>query len=349
MRAEVVHLDRQAGANAEQLLQLLGLLERLPVRNRLHHPAEDDARAFALQRDRNDSGLGLEPDLAELERRAEHERGTENGMTGERKLRDRREDPDPRVAALLGRQHEDRLREVQLPGQPLHRLVVDTAPVREDREPVSGQRLVGEDVGNDVPKRGHTQILNEAGGATRPQRVAWAAVAAAAISVRDLHKSYGEYEALRGISFEIAEGEVFGLLGPNGAGKTTTIEILEGYRRPRRREPSTSSASTRSAPALRSGSASASCCSNRSCGRHSPSPRPTGCSPATTGSLRDVDEVIELVGLADKARRAHEDTFGRAEATGSISALLSSAIRISSSSTSRRPDSIRPHAALHGR
>jgi ABC-2 type transport system ATP-binding protein len=51
-----------------------------------------------------------------------------------------------------------------------------------------------------------------------------------AISVADLRKSYGSYEALRGISFEIAEGEVFGLLGPNGAGKTTTVEILEGYR-----------------------------------------------------------------------------------------------------------------------
>jgi ABC-2 type transport system ATP-binding protein len=51
-----------------------------------------------------------------------------------------------------------------------------------------------------------------------------------AIAVRELRKSYGAYEALRGISFEIEEGEVFGLLGPNGAGKTTTIEILEGYR-----------------------------------------------------------------------------------------------------------------------
>ena len=52
-----------------------------------------------------------------------------------------------------------------------------------------------------------------------------------AVAVRDLHKSYGSFEALRGVSFEIAAGEVFGLLGPNGAGKTTTVEILEGYRR----------------------------------------------------------------------------------------------------------------------
>src|SRR6516164_2106410 len=52
----------------------------------------------------------------------------------------------------------------------------------------------------------------------------------AAVRVSGLRKSYGSHEALRGIEFEIAAGEVFGLLGPNGAGKTTTIEILEGYR-----------------------------------------------------------------------------------------------------------------------
>src|SRR6266568_4344284 len=51
-----------------------------------------------------------------------------------------------------------------------------------------------------------------------------------ALAVTDLRKSYGPAEALRGISFEIQAGEVFGLLGPNGAGKTTTVEILEGYR-----------------------------------------------------------------------------------------------------------------------
>ena len=53
-----------------------------------------------------------------------------------------------------------------------------------------------------------------------------------AIEVHELRKSYDGIEAVRGISFTIGSGEVFGLLGPNGAGKTTTVEILEGYRRP---------------------------------------------------------------------------------------------------------------------
>ena len=52
------------------------------------------------------------------------------------------------------------------------------------------------------------------------------------LHVENLTKRYGDVEAVRGISFAVAEGEVFGLLGPNGAGKTSTIEILEGLRTP---------------------------------------------------------------------------------------------------------------------
>ena len=51
-----------------------------------------------------------------------------------------------------------------------------------------------------------------------------------AIRVRGLRKTYGAFEAVRGIDLDVARGEVFALLGPNGAGKTTTVEILEGYR-----------------------------------------------------------------------------------------------------------------------
>jgi ABC-2 type transport system ATP-binding protein len=54
----------------------------------------------------------------------------------------------------------------------------------------------------------------------------------AAIEVNDLRKSFGELEAVRGVSFEVAAGEVFGFLGPNGAGKTTTINMLCTLARP---------------------------------------------------------------------------------------------------------------------
>ena len=50
------------------------------------------------------------------------------------------------------------------------------------------------------------------------------------ISVRGLHKRYGDKEAVRGIDLEVRRGEIFAFLGPNGAGKTTTVEILEGFR-----------------------------------------------------------------------------------------------------------------------
>lgn len=52
----------------------------------------------------------------------------------------------------------------------------------------------------------------------------------AIIQVKDLVKSYGDFEAVKGISFDVMEGEIFGLLGPNGAGKTTTLEIIETLR-----------------------------------------------------------------------------------------------------------------------
>jgi ABC-2 type transport system ATP-binding protein len=122
----------------------------------------------------------------------------------------------------------------------------------------------------------------------------------AAIVVDDLHKTYGATEAVRGVSFEIAEGEVFALLGPNGAGKTSIVEILEGFRSRTRgavsvlgADPSTGGRALRE----RVGIVLQSCGidpfftvaeSVRGTGRAYPSPRP-------------VAEVLELVGLSDKA------------------------------------------------
>ena len=57
-------------------------------------------------------------------------------------------------------------------------------------------------------------------------------MASAILQVENLVKRYGDVAAVRGVSFTVEEGEVFGLLGPNGAGKTTTVEILEGLREP---------------------------------------------------------------------------------------------------------------------
>ena len=50
------------------------------------------------------------------------------------------------------------------------------------------------------------------------------------ITVENLVKNYGSFQAVKGISFDVNEGEIFGLLGPNGAGKSTTLEIIETLR-----------------------------------------------------------------------------------------------------------------------
>ncbi len=63
-----------------------------------------------------------------------------------------------------------------------------------------------------------------------PRRVGVMTMTNAILQVEDLLKNYGDVQAVRGVSFSVNEGEVFGLLGPNGAGKTTTVEILEGLR-----------------------------------------------------------------------------------------------------------------------
>jgi ABC-2 type transport system ATP-binding protein len=121
----------------------------------------------------------------------------------------------------------------------------------------------------------------------------------AAIVARHLRKSYGPVEALHGVSFEVAEGEVFGLLGPNGAGKTTTVEILEGYRQRDAGEVSVLGYDPGAAPReLRE--------------RIGVVLQHSELTPLLTvrevhrmfagyyGQPRDVDDVIELVGLAEK-------------------------------------------------
>ncbi len=55
-------------------------------------------------------------------------------------------------------------------------------------------------------------------------------VSQAIVQVKDLHKSYGDREVVKGISFDVKQGETFGILGPNGAGKTTTLEMIETLR-----------------------------------------------------------------------------------------------------------------------
>lgn len=81
----------------------------------------------------------------------------------------------------------------------------------------------------------HSYRFNGIGSNNRrpePERVRLPAVTDTAIAVDGVRKSYGDLNAVDGVSFSVGEGEFFGILGPNGAGKTTTLEIIEGLREP---------------------------------------------------------------------------------------------------------------------
>ena len=133
-----------------------------------------------------------------------------------------------------------------------------------------------------------------------------------AVRVEHLSKSYGDNVAVRDVSFEVNEGEVFALLGPNGAGKTTTVEILEGFRHRTGGRVETLGVDpadrttqrwlrTRIGVVLQELAIepyySVRQVLTRNAGYY-PDPRP-------------VDEVIELIGLAEKARRPDQAPLGR--------------------------------------
>ena len=120
------------------------------------------------------------------------------------------------------------------------------------------------------------------------------------VQVRDLRKSYGRLDAVRGVSFDIEPGETFALLGPNGAGKSTLIEILEGYRARSSGEVSVLGVDpqrgglawkARLGIVLQSGTESGSATVTEQL-RHFARFYPRA---------RDVDEVIDAAGLRDKA------------------------------------------------
>jgi ABC-2 type transport system ATP-binding protein len=120
------------------------------------------------------------------------------------------------------------------------------------------------------------------------------------ISIRGLQKSYGDNEAVRGIDLEVHAGEVFAFLGPNGAGKTTTVEILEGYRKRSGGEVTVLGEDPERAPREwreRIGIVLQSC-------RLDPYLTVRESLELYAGyyaNPRPVDEVVELVGLAEKA------------------------------------------------
>ena len=160
--AVVVELDRQLRLDAEQGEKLVGPLEGRHRRHRLRHAAEDDSGAFTFESHGNGAATRLDPDLAELEWRRQHEGGAERGMARERQLGGRREDPHAHVAVGGRWIDERRLAEIELPRKPLELPFRDLPRIGEDGEPVAVERLVGEDVADDIAKRGHEASLTRA-------------------------------------------------------------------------------------------------------------------------------------------------------------------------------------------
>jgi len=123
----------------------------------------------------------------------------------------------------------------------------------------------------------------------------------AAISIRGLVKRYGEFVAVDGVDLDIRRGEIFALLGPNGAGKTTTVEICEGYRD--RDAGDVRVLGEDPARGGRAWKAQLGIVLQSNSGESQLSVRETVAARADLyPDPRDPDEVLELVGLTEKAR-----------------------------------------------
>ena len=169
-------------------------------------------------------------------------------------------------------------------------------------------------------------------------------VAEPIIQVENLYKNYGAVEALRGVSFAVEEGEVFGLLGPNGAGKTSTVEILEGMR-----TPDSGTARVCGLDPEKSGDAVQGK-DRRRAAVHCPARQ-----AAREGSDRPLRQLLppprrhrrtaEALPAGRKAQRVLQPAFRRAEAAAGAGHGAGERSARSCSSTSRPPDSIRRCAA----